>query len=85
MDEPTSALSMAEVELLFRVIRELTAAGVAVVYISHHLEESLEIADDVAVLRDGRMVAECRAADADLAWIVRNMVGTRPGVAVSRA
>ena len=53
MDEPTSALSMTEVEVLFRVIRELTAAGVAVVYISHHLEESLEIADDVAVLRDG--------------------------------
>ena len=79
MDEPTSALSMAEVELLFRVIRELTAAGVAVVYISHHLEESLEIADDVAVLRDGRMVAECRAADADLAWIVRNMVGREQG------
>ena len=79
MDEPTSALSMAEVELLFRVIRELTAAGVAVVYISHHLEESLEIADDVAVLRDGRMVAECRAADADLAWIVRNMVGGSRG------
>ncbi len=57
MDEPTSALSMTEVEVLFRVIRELTSKGVAVVYISHHLEESLEIADDVAVLRDGRLVA----------------------------
>ena len=47
----------------------------AVVYISHHLEESLEIADDVAVLRDGRLVATATAADVDLAWIVSNMVG----------
>ena len=53
MDEPTSALSAAEVEVLFRVIRELTAGGVAIVYISHHLEEALEIADRVVVLRDG--------------------------------
>ena len=45
MDEPTSALSVAEVDVLFRVIRELTAGGVAIVYISHHLEEALEIAD----------------------------------------
>ncbi len=75
MDEPTSALSVTEVKVLFRVIRELTDAGVAVVYISHHLEESLEIADDVFVLRDGRLVATATAADVDLAWIVTNMVG----------
>ncbi len=67
MDEPTSALSSAEVEVLFRVIRELTATGVAIVYISHHLEEALDIADDVAVLRDGSMVATARAAEVDLA------------------
>jgi erythritol transport system ATP-binding protein len=75
MDEPTSALSVNEVEVLFRVIGELRADGVAIVYISHHLEESLEIADDVAVLRDGELVAVDRAADVDLAWIVQNMVG----------
>jgi erythritol transport system ATP-binding protein len=75
MDEPTSALSAPEVDILFRVIRELKAAGVAVVYISHHLEEALAIADDVAVLRDGSMVATARAADVDLAWVVRTMVG----------
>ncbi|NGN62597.1 sugar ABC transporter ATP-binding protein [Streptomyces sp. A7024] len=75
MDEPTSALSAPEVEVLFRVIRELKATGVAIVYISHHLEEALAIADDVAVLRDGSMVAAARAADVDLAWIVRTMVG----------
>ncbi|MER7692818.1 sugar ABC transporter ATP-binding protein [Streptomyces sp. NPDC097610] len=75
MDEPTSALSAPEVEVLFHVIRELKAEGVAIVYISHHLEEALSIADDVAVLRDGAMVATARADDIDLAWIVRTMVG----------
>ena len=75
MDEPTSALSISEVQVLFRVIRELTDAGVAVVYISHHLEESLEIADEVAVLRDGELIARGDAAEVDLAWIVRHMVG----------
>ncbi|GAA1018257.1 sugar ABC transporter ATP-binding protein [Acrocarpospora pleiomorpha] len=75
MDEPTSALSAPEVEILFQVIRELTGQGVAIVYISHHLEEALDIADDVAVLRDGSMVAVAAAADVDLAWVVRKMVG----------
>ncbi|MFJ8603019.1 sugar ABC transporter ATP-binding protein [Streptomyces shenzhenensis] len=75
MDEPTSALSAPEVEVLFHVIRELKADGVAIVYISHHLEEALSIADDVAVLRDGRMVATAHGEDVDLPWIVRKMVG----------
>ena len=75
MDEPTSALSAAEVEVLFRIIRELTADGVAIVYISHHLEEALEIADHVVVLRDGGLVAAAEAADVNLAWIVERMVG----------
>ncbi len=75
MDEPTSALSMTEVDVLFRVIRELTAQGVAVIYISHHLEESLAIADDVAVLRDGGLVATGAASEVDLAWVVQHMVG----------
>ncbi|MGD6748086.1 sugar ABC transporter ATP-binding protein [Streptomyces sp. BH106] len=75
MDEPTSALSAPEVEVLFQVIGDLKAEGVAIVYISHHLEEALSIADDVAVLRDGRMVATAVAADVDLAWVVRTMVG----------
>ena len=75
MDEPTSALSMTEVDVLFRVIRELKSRGVAVIYISHHLEESLEIADDVAVLRDGQLVATEAASEVDLAWVVQHMVG----------
>jgi erythritol transport system ATP-binding protein len=75
MDEPTSALSGSEVEVLFRVIHELTEAGVAIVYISHHLEEALEIADYAVVFRDGDLVATAEASDIDLNWIISNMVG----------
>ncbi|PSL00350.1 monosaccharide ABC transporter ATP-binding protein (CUT2 family) [Haloactinopolyspora alba] len=79
MDEPTSALSGSEVEVLFRVIRELTAQGVAIIYISHHLDECLEIADDAVVLRDGSVVAAASMADVDLSWIVQQMVGRDEG------
>ncbi len=75
MDEPTSALSATEVEVLFRVIRDLTRRGVAIVYISHHLEEALQITDHAVVLRDGAITAKAEAKDIDLEWIVRNMVG----------
>ncbi|QTX04968.1 sugar ABC transporter ATP-binding protein [Agromyces archimandritae] len=75
MDEPTSALAAVEVEVLFGIIRELLARGVAIVYISHHLEEALEITDHAVVLRDGTMTARGERADIDLEWIVRNMVG----------
>ncbi len=75
MDEPTSALSSTEVDVLFRLIRELTAQGVAIVYISHHLEEAIEIADQAVVLRDGDLVATADAASIDLPWVVRTMVG----------
>jgi erythritol transport system ATP-binding protein len=75
MDEPTSALSGNEVEVLFALVRELTAAGVAIVYISHHLEEALEIADHAVVFRDGELVARGDRAEIDIDWVVANMVG----------
>jgi erythritol transport system ATP-binding protein len=75
MDEPTSALSAGEVDVLFKVIRELTSQGVAIVYISHHLEEAIEIADHAVVFRDGELVATEDAAKIDLSWVVRQMVG----------
>lgn len=75
MDEPTSALSAAEVEVLFGVIRDLTGRGVSIVYISHHLEEALQITDHAVVLRDGAITARAEAKDINLEWIVRNMVG----------
>ncbi|MBB3934262.1 sugar ABC transporter ATP-binding protein [Aureimonas phyllosphaerae] len=75
MDEPTSALSATEVEVLFKVIGDLKSRGVSIVYISHHLEEALEITDHAVVLRDGTMTAYAPRSDIDLEWIVRNMVG----------
>ena len=75
MDEPTSALSANEVEVLFKVIRDLTSRGVSIVYISHHLEEALQITDYAVVLRDGAVTATGEARNIDLQWIVRNMVG----------
>ena len=75
MDEPTSALSATEVEVLFKVIRDLTSRGVSIVYISHHLEEALQITDYAVVLRDGTITASAEAKDIDLQWIVHNMVG----------
>ncbi len=75
MDEPTSALSATEVHVLFKVIRDLTSRGVSIVYISHHLEEALQITDYAVVLRDGAITATAEAKNIDLKWIVRNMVG----------
>jgi len=75
MDEPTSALSASEVEVLFKVIRDLTGRGVSIVYISHHLEEALQITHHAVVLRDGAMTAYAERKDIDLEWIVRHMVG----------
>jgi erythritol transport system ATP-binding protein len=76
LDEPTSALSAPEVEILFRVIRELKARGVAIVYISHRLQELIRIGEYVTVMREGRITGTARIADVDVPWIVRMMVGS---------
>ncbi|MBI1259512.1 MAG: ATP-binding cassette domain-containing protein, partial [Chloroflexi bacterium] len=78
MDEPTSALSNTEVEVLFRIIRELKAHDVSIVYISHKLDELLQIGDTFTVLRDGHLVGEAQASEVSLNWIVEKMVGRRP-------
>jgi erythritol transport system ATP-binding protein len=75
MDEPTSALSATEVEILFRVIAELKAQGVAIVYISHRLEELVRIGDFITVLRDGSITGSSSMKDIDVPWIVRSMIG----------
>ena len=75
MDEPTSSLSEQEVEVLFKIIRELTANGISIVYISHRLEEIVRIGDYVTILRDGKFVAEESVANIDIPWIVQQMVG----------
>jgi ribose transport system ATP-binding protein len=76
MDEPSAVLDPDEVRNLFRVIRELTADGVAVVYISHRLEEIREIGDRVTVLKDGRTVARnLPARDTPTSEVIRLMTG----------
>jgi len=84
MDEPTSALSAAEVEVLFRVIRELKSQGVAIIYISHKLEELLQIGDHITVLRDGHKVAETEAAKVNVPWLIEKMVGRNPAALFTR-
>ena len=76
MDEPSAVLDADEVDNLFRVVRELTAAGVAVVYISHRLEEIRRIGDRVTVLKDGRTVARnLPAPQTPTAEVIRLMTG----------
>jgi ribose transport system ATP-binding protein len=74
MDEPTSALSETEIKQLFDVIRRLKATGVAIIYISHRLQEIFEIGDRVTVLRDGRFVGTRLVRDTSHAELVKMMV-----------
>jgi ribose transport system ATP-binding protein len=76
MDEPSAVLDSEEVANLFRVVRELAAAGVAVVYISHRLEEIRQIGDRITVLKDGRTVASgLPVADTSTSDLIRLMTG----------
>ncbi len=75
MDEPTSALSINETERLFQVIRKLAKEGVAIVYISHRMEEVFAVADTVTVLRDGQHIGTMSTKAASRREIIRMMVG----------
>jgi ribose transport system ATP-binding protein len=75
LDEPTSALTETEVRELFRVLRDLRAQGVAIIYISHTIEEILELCDRVTVLRDGELVGEREVGRTSADELVRLMVG----------
>lgn len=79
LDEPTSALSNAEIRTLFRVIGELKQDGVAIIYISHRLSELLEIGDVFTVLRDGRVAGTGVRGEVSDAWIVERMIGASLG------
>ncbi|HEX5791251.1 MAG TPA: sugar ABC transporter ATP-binding protein [Luteolibacter sp.] len=78
MDEPTTALSEREVTALFRVIGDLKKAGVAIVYISHKMDEIFRVADTITVMRDGRHVATRPASQLDEPQLIRLMVGRDP-------
>ncbi len=74
-DEPTSSLSERDAERLFAIIDRLRRRGLAIVYISHFLEEVRRVAETYTVLRDGRAIAEGRLADTELRAIIGHMVG----------
>jgi L-arabinose transport system ATP-binding protein len=75
LDEPTSSLTEDETRRLFAIVRQLKASGVAIVYISHRMHEIRELADRIAILRDGRMVTVRTAADLDETAVLSHMVG----------
>lgn len=75
MDEPTSSLSEREVEHLFQIIENLKKSGVAIIYISHRMEEIFKIADEISVMRDGSMVGTYNAADMDEDKLINLMIG----------
>ena len=75
MDEPTSSLSETEAAMLFELVRALREQGLSIIYISHRLEEIVGLADDVSVLRDGRVVHSGSMAKLDIPKIVHHMVG----------
>lgn len=84
LDEPTAVLAPQERAGLFRVVRDLARDGRAIVFVSHHLNEVLEVSDRVTVLRDGRVTARLRTTATDTAELARAMVGRDVVLALDR-
>jgi ribose transport system ATP-binding protein len=79
LDEPTATLTAQEIEALFAVLRDLTARGMAILYISHRLEEIFRLARRVTIMRDGRVVETLPREELDEAKLIRLMVGREIG------
>lgn len=77
MDEPTASLTPIETQQLFRLIGQLKARGLGIIYISHRLEEIFQIADRISVLRDGANVGECPRTEIDRGGLIEMMVGRK--------
>ena len=75
LDEPTSSLTQNEVEALFRIVEDLKAEGVSIVYISHKMDEILRISDEVTIMRDGQYIGTWEAKDLTTDFIISKMVG----------
>ncbi|MBF6977593.1 sugar ABC transporter ATP-binding protein [Aerococcaceae bacterium zg-BR22] len=75
LDEPTASLSVREKESLFKVINDLKNQGITIIYISHHLEEILEICDTITILRDGKKINTFPSRDVTKEELIHNMVG----------
>lgn len=84
MDEPTASLSAAESEQLFLIIRDLSASGVAILYVSHRLEEVLNLSDRITVFRDGRVAARADRGELGKRGLVRAIVGHEVGSVETR-
>lgn len=78
MDEPTSTISSREVDRLFEIVEHLKAQGVAILFISHFIDEILGLGDEVTILRSGKRVMTGPTADLTPAQTVRHMIGTEP-------
>ena len=83
MDEPSSALSKKEVSVLFNVIEELKKQEVTIIYISHKLEDIMQIGDVITILRDSKFICEELINKIDIPWITENMVGMKSFEAVN--
>ena len=75
MDEPTAALNNQEIEIMFRLIRNLTSRGIGILYISHRMEEIFQMSDRVMVMRDGKGIATMPTTEVDSQQIISLMVG----------
>ncbi len=75
MDEPTSSLTETEVEYLFDIIEDLKKQGIAIIYISHKMNEILRISDNISVMRDGSMIGTWRTEQMDIETLISKMVG----------
>nr|WP_288556057.1 sugar ABC transporter ATP-binding protein [uncultured Mediterraneibacter sp.] len=75
LDEPTSSLTAPEVEKLFQMMRQLKAQGISLIYISHKMDEILDICDEISVLRDGSLVMTKDSKDTDMNELISAMVG----------
>ncbi len=75
LDEPTAPLSVAEVEILFRIVRQLRDQGVAIIFISHRLDEVFELTDRVSILRDGEYITTLNTKETNRPELIRYMVG----------
>ena len=75
MDEPTSALSDKEVEVLYKIIRQLSSRGKSIIFISHKLEEVFEIADRVTIFRDGHMISTQKVSDITMNDLINGIAG----------
>jgi ribose transport system ATP-binding protein len=78
LDEPTASLPANEVALLFTALRRLRSRGVGMIYVSHRLDEVFEIADRMVILRDGRLVSECKVCDTHPEEAVLRIIGREP-------